>query len=125
MDALAVISHESFQFARTKPPRPLALTYCCLFSGSLAMFSHASTGSYPASRSCFQSLNRSPRIYGYFTLIGLYVYQDKLAPLGQPRGSYSGKSSAVLGQSVCWISDVMMPSFTKIFQLQEPVQLTP
>src|SRR5699024_5558204 len=97
MDALAMISHESFQFARTKPPRRLALMSCCLFSGSLAMFSHAATGSYPASRACFQGLNRAPRIYGSFTLIRLYVYQQKLAPLGQPRGSYSGKSSPVLG----------------------------
>ena len=36
-------------------------------------------------------------MYGYFTRKGEYVYQEKLAPRGQPRGSWSGMSGPVDG----------------------------
>ncbi|TWL86758.1 hypothetical protein CHCC15291_0679 [Bacillus licheniformis] len=39
----------------------------------------------------------TPRTYGYFTRSGLYIYQEKLAPRGQPRGSKSGISGPVEG----------------------------
>src|SRR5699024_6652683 len=97
MLALAIISHMSFQLARTKPAFPRAFTYFSRFTGSLTMLSHASTGFELLSRSSFHNSYKSLRTYGYFTLTGLYVYQEKLAPRGHPRGSYSGKSSPVLG----------------------------
>ena len=38
-----------------------------------------------------------PRTYGYRTRVGESAYQEKAAPQGQPRGSYSGRFAPVDG----------------------------
>ena len=46
------------------------------------MCSHARTGSLCSSSAARQSFSSAPRMYGYFTRSGEYVYQENVAPRG-------------------------------------------
>src|SRR5699024_4312847 len=87
----------SSQSTRTKPPLPLACLYDFAFSSSSTMLCYASNVlSYVLSASRHKRIN-CLRTYGYLTRKGLYIYHEKLAPRGQPRGSNSGISGPVVG----------------------------
>src|SRR6188474_738751 len=96
--AAETMSTTSSQLARTKPPLPRSDLYARAFSGSSTIEAHARTGSPPfRSRAARNRSRRTPRTYGYRTLIGEYRYQLNEAPRGQPRGSYSGTSGPFEG----------------------------
>ena len=58
---------------------------------------HASTGSPSRARASRNISTSTARPYGYRMRVGEYVYQENAAPLGHPRGSYSGRSAPTDG----------------------------
>src|SRR5262249_24731074 len=95
--AAAMSSVASSHVARTRPPLPRTALYRRAASGSSTMDAHASTGSPSRDLASRYISSRTPRTYGYRTRVGEYVYQENAAPLGQPRGSYSGRSGPTEG----------------------------
>src|SRR5699024_11687260 len=87
----------SSHVVRTQLPFPHADLYLSAYSGSSIKFCQALAGSFSSLRASDHKDNTEERIYGYLTRCGLYVYQEKEAPLGQPRGSYSGMPGPVEG----------------------------
>ena len=61
------------------------------------MSAHAKTGSPSRDFASRYISSKRPRTYGYLMRVGEYVYQENAAPLGQPRGSYSGESGPTDG----------------------------
>ena len=86
MDA-AIISRTVSQLALRKPPLPRARCHRLRFFGSFTMDCHASTGSSNSNLASSHKSSSTPRIVGYFTLNGLYKYQEKEIPRWHPRGS--------------------------------------